>query len=113
MPGVLRRPGAPQAAVRLEQPRHLREARTVLAPRALCLLALAACNPTLPAAPPHANVPPARSPSPIDVCWVEYATDTLPGNYGLAGSSDDLHWDVTFSGLLVRHPRGDSPGAGG
>ena len=79
---------------------------------ALCLaaLALAACDPTLPPAPPHALVAPdlerVRA-VPISVCWVEYAHDTAPGSYGLAGDSDELHWDITFSGLVIRHPRGD------
>jgi N-acyl homoserine lactone hydrolase len=73
----------------------------------LLLVALAACSPTLPAAPPHANVAPAPRSPPMDLCWVEYATGTYPGNYGTAGGSDHLHWDVTFSGLLIRHPQGD------
>ena len=77
---------------------------------AACLLvasaALAGCDPTLPAAPPHANVPPQVSAPPLELCWIEYATDNQPGNYGLAGSSDKFAWNLTFSGLLVRHPRG-------
>lgn len=83
----------------------------MLEPRArfplVALLALVACNPTLPAAPPHSNATAQLRSPPMDVCWVEYATDTLPGSYGLSGSSDEFHWDVTFSGLLVRHPKGD------
>jgi glyoxylase-like metal-dependent hydrolase (beta-lactamase superfamily II) len=77
--------------------------------RVLSVLAclVAACVPTLPAAPPHANAAPDVRAPPIDVCWVEYARDTLPGSYGVAGASDELNWDITFSGLLVRHPQGD------
>jgi N-acyl homoserine lactone hydrolase len=76
---------------------------------ALCLaaVAIAACDPTLPPAPPHALVVPDVHAVPISVCWAEYAHDTAPGSYGLAGDSDELHWDITFSGLVIRHPRGD------
>ncbi|HVY46644.1 MAG TPA: MBL fold metallo-hydrolase [Minicystis sp.] len=73
---------------------------------AFAAAALAACSPTLPAAPPHAFVAPAVDGPPLDVCWLEYARDSQPGSYGLAGSSDATTWQVTFSGLLVRHPKG-------
>ncbi len=81
----------------------------MLAPRALplALLVLAACDPTLPAAPPHANVAPAPHPPPMGLCWLEYARDAMPGSYGLAGASAHEQWELTYSGLLVRHPRGD------
>jgi len=72
----------------------------------LLLLAVVACDPTLPKAAPHAAVIPRVRPIPVELCWVEYATDTAPGSYGLAGSSDELEWEITFSGLLVRHPSG-------
>ncbi|APR76337.1 Hypothetical protein A7982_01684 [Minicystis rosea] len=79
------------------------------APRALLLVAslmLAACGPTLPPAAPHAFVTAEPHAPPMEICWVEYATNKQPGNYGLAGSSEDPVWEVTFSGLLVRHPQG-------
>jgi N-acyl homoserine lactone hydrolase len=82
----------------------------VIARRACLLfasLSLAACEPTLPPASPHAFVASAPHPPPIQVCWVEYATNVQPASYGLAGSSEDVRWDVTFSGLLIRHPKGD------
>jgi glyoxylase-like metal-dependent hydrolase (beta-lactamase superfamily II) len=69
-----------------------------------CVL-LTGCG-TLPSAPPHANVAPQVRAAPFDVCWVEFATDKQPAGYGLAGSSDEEQWDVTFSGLLLRHPSG-------
>ena len=74
---------------------------------AASLFAAIGCSPTLPPASPHAFVAPKLAGTPIDVCWVEYATGDMPGSYGLAGSSDALTWDITFSGLLVRHPQGD------
>jgi N-acyl homoserine lactone hydrolase len=73
----------------------------------LPLLTLVACGGTLPSAPVHANVAPQIHSPALDVCWVEYANDTTPGGYGLAGTSDQEHWEITFSGLLVRHPSGD------
>lgn len=73
----------------------------------VALAGLTACNGTLPPAPPHALVAPAPAQAPIQACWLEYGTATFPGTYGLAGASDDYHWDVTFSGILLRHPKGD------
>ena len=72
----------------------------------LSLLALSACG-TLPTVPPHANVAPVVRSPPMQVCWVEYATDLRPAGYGLAGESTEEHWDITYSGLLIRHPSGD------
>jgi glyoxylase-like metal-dependent hydrolase (beta-lactamase superfamily II) len=72
----------------------------------VALLALVACDPTLPAAPPHAHVAPQPRGQALELCWIEYATDSVPGSYGLAGGSDDVRWEITFSGLLVRHPEG-------
>ena len=69
-------------------------------------LSLAACV-TLPEAPPHASVAPAPHPPPMEVCWLEYARAELPATYALAGGLDRDLWRVTFSGLLVRHPKGD------
>lgn len=43
----------------------------------------------------------------MELCWLEYATDRQPADYGLAGDSGDARWEVTFSGLLIRHPKGD------
>jgi len=72
----------------------------------VALVALAACDPTLPKAPPHTAIIPKVRSVPLQLCWVEYATDTAPGSYGLAGSSDELEWEITSSGLLIRHPSG-------
>jgi N-acyl homoserine lactone hydrolase len=74
---------------------------------ALALFTLTGCDPTLAAAPPHANVAPRPTSTPVGLCWLEYARDTFPGSYGVAGGSRELEWEVTFSGLLVRHPSGD------
>ncbi len=83
--------------------------RRVFRPFAFLFVAsvLTGCSPTLPAAAPHANVPAVIHAPPMELCWLEYATDRQPANYGLAGSSDALDWSLTFSGLLVRHPKGD------
>src|SRR6185437_4222495 len=69
-------------------------------------IVLSACV-TLPEAPPHANAPPTPHPAPMQVCWLEYSRSELPATYALAGGSDRSAWRVTFSGLLVRHPKGD------
>jgi N-acyl homoserine lactone hydrolase len=69
------------------------------------MLLTASC--AIPAAPPHANVPPQPRSPPMGLCWLEYVTDQQPAGYGLAGSSEATQWEVTFSGLLIRHPKGD------
>jgi N-acyl homoserine lactone hydrolase len=78
----------------------------VLLTAAAAVLTLTACV-TLPAAPPHASVLPAPHPPPMQVCWLEFARAELPATYALAGGSERDLWRVTFSGLLVRHPKGD------
>ena len=70
-------------------------------------LALPACDATLALAPPHLNAAPVVRSPPMSACWLELARDTQPAGYGLAGGSDELDWDVTYSGILVRHPAGD------
>lgn len=72
----------------------------------LSLIALPACG-TLPSIPPHPSVSPVVRSPPMEVCWVEYATDVRPAGYGLAGESTAERWDITYSGLLIRHPGGD------
>src|SRR5262245_24480629 len=52
-------------------------------------------------------VRPSPRPPAIQLCWLEYSTNQLPGSYGLAGDSAQEAWDITYSGLLVRHPKGD------
>jgi glyoxylase-like metal-dependent hydrolase (beta-lactamase superfamily II) len=76
---------------------------------ALVFAVLAAgCSATLAPAPPHAFVaPPPSTAAGVHVCWVEFARNTMPGSYGISGDSDHLHWDITVSGLLIRHPKGD------
>jgi N-acyl homoserine lactone hydrolase len=70
-------------------------------------LPLLACTGSLPPAPPHAYVAPEPRSPPMQICWVEYARDDVPGSYALAGESARAHWAITYSGLLVRHPAGD------
>src|SRR5262245_12827259 len=82
--------------------------RGTLCRAALALpILLSACDPTLPPAAPHANVRPAPPPPPMQICWVEYSTNSQPAGFGVAGSSDHREWEITYSGLLVRHPKGD------
>jgi N-acyl homoserine lactone hydrolase len=92
----------------LDVPPHpavtIRAMLRVVAPLALLLTA---CSVTVPPAPPHQNVRPAPATTPVQACWLEYARDEQPASYALAGGSKRESWQVTFSGLLVRHPRGD------
>ena len=77
---------------------------------ALALVALGCvlgCDATLPAAPPHTIARPSGTPAPMQLCWVEYSTNQLPASYGVAGASDHEQWEITYSGLLIRHPKGD------
>lgn len=57
-------------------------------------------------AAPHAVVHP-PIPSAIHACWVEYGRRSSPGGAGTAGYTHAGEWDVTVSGLVVRHPQGD------
>jgi len=72
----------------------------------LALVLLTGCEATLPPAPAHARVAPAPRPPPMQVCWLEYAINEVPGGFSLAGPSERKRWVVTMSGLLVRHPKG-------
>jgi N-acyl homoserine lactone hydrolase len=67
---------------------------------------LSGCSATLPAAQPHARVFPMPNPPPFQICWLEYSHHDQPAGYALAGPSSRKKWDVTASGLLIRHPRG-------
>src|SRR5262249_32242625 len=104
--GARRRAGDGRAArLRARRGRIMSSLSPVGAP--VAAFVLSACV-TLPEAPPHVAVPPAPSPPPaMQVCWLEYAHTELPATYALAGGSDRDLWRVTFSGLLVRHPKGD------
>lgn len=72
----------------------------------LLLVSPVSCAATLPSVPPHANVAPRVTAAPFELCWIEYATDKQPAGYGLSGPSDEEQWEVTYSGLLLRHPGG-------
>ncbi len=67
--------------------------------------ALAGCSVT--AASPHVLVPPAPATAAASACWIELAADDQPGAYAIAGPSEFHRWLVTYSAILVRHPRGD------
>ena len=41
------------------------------------------------------------------ICWIEYSATDLPGAMGGQGITETKVWHSTFSGVLVRHPRGD------
>jgi glyoxylase-like metal-dependent hydrolase (beta-lactamase superfamily II) len=43
----------------------------------------------------------------IELCWAEYARNEAWGQVATAGVTNVPTWDVTASGLVVRHPRGD------
>lgn len=58
-------------------------------------------------APPHAVVSaPARAAG-IQACWAEMGRSDAPGQVATAGLTRTHAWDVTVSGLLVRHPKGN------
>jgi glyoxylase-like metal-dependent hydrolase (beta-lactamase superfamily II) len=62
----------------------------------------------IPAAPPHAFVAPDLHGLPgLRVCWVEYARNEVSGQFATAGWTQTSTWNITVSGLLIRHPDGD------
>jgi len=63
----------------------------------------------MPEASPHARAVPsfAALPENVQICWLEYTRREAPGGVAMAGLSPKSPWNVTTSGLLVRHPRGD------
>src|SRR4051812_42485351 len=71
----------------------------------LLLAPLLACA-GLPPAPDHPRVAPGPATTPIEVCWLEYARDVQPARRAHAGRSQLAKWTLTYSGLLVRHPKG-------
>jgi glyoxylase-like metal-dependent hydrolase (beta-lactamase superfamily II) len=73
------------------------------------LAAASGCASTIPRAPAHPLARPADPPRavPLEVCWLEFARNDQPAGYALAGRSSRKRWEITVSGLLVRHPSGD------
>src|SRR5262249_36856836 len=62
----------------------------------------------LPAATPHTwTPPPAPAEGRLSVCWIELGRHRTLGGFARAGWSHSAVWDVTVSGLLVRHAGGD------
>lgn len=60
------------------------------------------------AAPPHERVAPELTAVPaLSMCWAEFARNEAWGQVATAGVTHVPTWDVTVSGLVVRHPRGD------
>lgn len=60
------------------------------------------------AEPARAFIKPAPSPvRGLQVCWAEMARNTASGQVATAGVTELGTWDITVSGLVVRHPRGD------
>lgn len=60
------------------------------------------------AAPPHERAAPALTAVPaLSMCWAEFARNEAWGQVATAGVTHVPTWDVTVSGLVVRHPRGD------
>jgi glyoxylase-like metal-dependent hydrolase (beta-lactamase superfamily II) len=43
----------------------------------------------------------------VKACWAEYARNDATGQAATAGLTRTHTWDITVSGLLVRHPKGD------
>jgi N-acyl homoserine lactone hydrolase len=70
--------------------------------------ALLVRNRPLPEASPRTRAAPALNLLPkVRVCWVEYTKQQAPGQAATAGWSRTSPWNVTTSGLVIRHPRGD------
>ena len=55
----------------------------------------------------HAVVLPPPPVTSIQACWAEMGRNDAPGQVATAGLTRTRAWDVTVSGLLVRHPKGD------
>jgi glyoxylase-like metal-dependent hydrolase (beta-lactamase superfamily II) len=73
-------------------------------------LTLAVRTSPIAAAPKHARVRPdfkAIPTSKLSLCWAEYARNSAWGQVATAGVSHASTWDITVSGVVVRHPRGD------
>ncbi|KAA6460411.1 MBL fold metallo-hydrolase [Acidobacteria bacterium AB60] len=64
-------------------------------------------NRPLPPAPDHAFIKPSFEGLPaISACWIEFDHDTAPGQAATAGFTRLHTWELTASGLLIRHPKG-------
>lgn len=90
---------------------HLANRKTALAAllvTASALAVLIARGRPIAAAPAHAVARPTlATPSNAKACWVEYGRNETLGQVGTAGITHAAKWDITVSGLLVRHPKGD------
>ena len=64
-------------------------------------------------AAPHALVAPTPvvatpvATTPLQACWAELARNEAIGQVATAGLTQTKTWDVTVSGIVVRHPKGD------
>ncbi|KAA6458237.1 MBL fold metallo-hydrolase [Acidobacteria bacterium AB60] len=74
---------------------------------AMCFVVTFVRNRPLPPAPDHAFIKPSfdRLPA-MSACWIEFDHDTAPGQAATAGFTRLHTWELTASGLLIRHPQG-------
>ena len=64
-------------------------------------------NHPLPPAPEHAFVKPSFQSLPAtSVCWIEFDQLVVPGQLATAGITKMKNWEITASGVLIRHPKG-------
>lgn len=71
------------------------------------IIVLLVRNRSLPPAPGHALVkPPLGSLPRTSVCWIEFDRNVAPGQAATAGVTKMRQWELTASGLLIRHPKG-------
>src|ERR1700730_4271838 len=40
------------------------------------------------------------------VCWIEFDQNVVPGKFATAGVTEMKKWEITASGLLIKHPKG-------
>jgi N-acyl homoserine lactone hydrolase len=74
---------------------------------AAMILTLSIRNRSLPAAPEHAFVPSPKGVPKMRVCWIEFDHNVAPGWAATAGFTRMKEWELTGSGLLIEHPKGE------
>ena len=75
---------------------------------AICFLVTLIRNRPLPLAPEHAFIKPSLEGLPaMSACWIEFDRNIAPGQAATAGFTRLHTWELTASGLLIRHPKGN------
>lgn len=74
--------------------------------RVLSLLLLFACSRRLPEVSFSQAPTPEATSTPLSLCWLEYTHNKQPGLLAYQGPDRKALWELTVSGILVRHPNG-------